>query len=251
MDHDTAYPPAAPLQLFCLPCAGASAMMVLRWGRHLPSWIDLRPVELPGRGLRAEEPLLADMPALLEQLLTDIESDLGAGQGRFALYGHSMGGLLAYELSHLLLARGHRPAALLISGCGAPSLHDPHRFDGLDTDEALIAKLRELGGTPEEAFEDPEFLRDLLDTLAADFSVCRSFRHASRPALPLPLHVFAGRNDAIPEASVHAWQRESSAPVATHWFDGGHFFIRQSEGEFLERLVTSLRGQTRQAAMPI
>lgn len=112
----------APLTLLCLPCAGASATMYLRWRRLLPHWIRIAPVELPGRGSRLGEPAVEDFGQLVSLLCAEQRQ---AMRGRFALLGHSMGALLAFGMARQLREEGrscrwpwlpraarHRPAAI-------------------------------------------------------------------------------------------------------------------------------------------
>lgn len=225
--------------LLCLPCAGASATMYLRWRRLLPRWIEVVPVELPGRGMQLGQALLEDFEALLAVVYAERKVVM---QGNFALFGHSMGALLAWGLAQRLHREGlPLPRALLVSGSAAPSHRDPERFVDIDDDQALIADLRKQGGTPEELFESPELMRMTLDTLAADYRVCRSFAPAGSAPLPLPVHVFAGRDDDIAPWRMEAWSGETLAEGFTlNWFDGGHFFIREHEAEVLASLTQHL-----------
>ncbi|WAC71659.1 alpha/beta fold hydrolase [Roseateles sp. SL47] len=235
---------AAPtVNLLTLPCAGASATMYLRWRRSLPTGVRLVPLELPGRGTRHGEPFVEDFQTLVGQLVERHSQDL---QGRYVLLGHSMGALLAYGLAQAQ-RRWNRPLpqALFVCGSAAPALRDVTRFAGGLTDTALITDLRRQGGTPEELFQSPELLRMTLDTLAADYRVCASYRHgvSSVPSgpLPLPIHALGGRADDIPPAHLQAWAQETAASFAMNWFDGGHFFIRQQEPAVLTVLERELR----------
>ena len=172
----------APLSLLCLPCAGASATMYLRWRRLLPRWIEVVPVELPGRGTRLGEDFVEDFDALVAQLCAEQDAAL---RGNFALFGHSMGSLLAWGIAQRLRASGRAlPRALLVSGSAAPSQRDPDRFVDMDDDKALIGDLRKQGGTPEELFASPELLRMTLDTLGRSpcaSCLCLSCRRRGRP----------------------------------------------------------------------
>lgn len=231
---------ASTVTLLCLPCAGASATMYLRWRRALPAWLRVVPVELPGRGERYAQAYAADLDTLAAQLCDRHESDL---QGRFVLFGHSMGALLAYRMASRLRRQGRRlPELLVASASPAPALRDPARFDGLDNDDALIADMRKQGGTPEAVFADDELLRLALDTLAADYRLCKSHRYAAQPPLPVPIAVFAGREDDITPLQVSGWGAETSRGHTEAWFDGGHFFIRHQELAVLAVLRDLLAG---------
>lgn len=228
----------APLTLFSLPCAGASAAMYLRWRRRLPSWVQIQPIELPGRGGRLNEAPERSFDALAARLCDEFEM---YPPQRYALFGHSMGALLAYRIAHCLLARKRPlPVALLLSACAAPSRQDAKRYADKDSDASLIAELRKQKGTPEEVFENPELLSMTLSLLGMDYRICASFRYTELPPLPIPIHVFGGRADEIRPSGLDAWRSESAADFSVDWFEGGHFFLRQHEDTFLPVLVQRL-----------
>lgn len=225
------------LVLVCLPCAGASATMYLRWRRALPAWVALLPLELPGRGARMDEAPATQFAPLARRMAGELAGALA--QPRYVLFGHSMGALLAHGmLPHLRALGVPPPLALLASACAAPSMRDPARFDNLDTDEQLAADLKRQGGTPDAVFAHPELMRMTLDLLAADYSVCRTFSGAD--VVPdVPVHVFAGRADEITAPELEAWR--GSSLFSIDWFDGGHFYLRQQEAAFLQCLERRLR----------
>lgn len=228
------------VDLYCLPCAGASATMYLRWRRLVPCWVNVVPVELPGRGMRLGEPFEEDFQALVSRLCDEIAHGTS---GRWAIFGHSMGALLAYGITlRLQSMRTSMPVMLFASGSPAPSHRDPDRIPDTDDDTALIADLRRQGGTPQEVFDSPELLRLTLDTLRADYRVCRSLNYCRNELISVPIQVFAGRHDAIQPHSIGAWWDEAGSSFVLHWFDGGHFFIREHERQVL-RIVERSLGQ--------
>jgi surfactin synthase thioesterase subunit len=215
--------------------------MYLRWRRFLPPWVRIVPVELPGRGARMGEAFVEDFDAMVARICTE---QAEAMRGDFAIFGHSMGAQLAHGVARRRQAsRRPMPRALLVSGSAAPSRRDPERFAGGEDDDSLIAELRKQGGTPEEVFASDELMRITLDTLRADRRVCRS--HDARatavaPPLPLPVHAFAGRQDDIEVPAMAAWSKETAGVFTLDWFEGGHFFLRQRETEFLAALARHL-----------
>lgn len=237
------------LTLFCLPCAGGSAAMYLRWRRSMPSHIDIVPLELPGRGACMGQAALRDFDALIDYLLPRVREHLGVAQGRaadghaYAFFGHSMGALLAYGLARRLRAEAVRqpPAILFLSACPAPTRRLTDRFSRND-DASLIADLRKQNGTPAEVFDDPDLLRMTLDLLGADYDVCRSFHVpasasvTAAPPLQMPLQVLAGSDDDIGTERLLAWRGESSGAFALDWFEGDHFYLRRHEQALLAKI---------------
>jgi surfactin synthase thioesterase subunit len=228
----------ATLTLFTLPCAGASSVMYLRWRNRLPSWVQLVPVELPGRGRRLHEAPESNLDTLAARLCDELGTHLPA---RYSLFGHSMGGLLAYRLvQRLYVERRPLPVALLVSACAAPSRQDWKRYADKTTHASLVAELRKQNGTPDEVFKSPELLAMTLDLLSVDYQACASFRYQRLQPLPLPIHVFGGREDEIHSDKLTAWQEESTVCTSVDWLDGGHFFLRRNEDAFLSVLVKRL-----------
>lgn len=227
------------LTLLCLPYSGASAMVYSRWRRKLPAWIEVRPVELPGRGARLAEPLSTDLAALARQLAS--EQSLAAHRP-YAILGHSLGALLACELAHELQALGcPPPVALFACGTAAPSRREG--YDGPEwrepkSDAELIRDLRDLQGTSEEVLANEELMALMLPILRADFLLCGRYVYRQRPPLRCPLHVFGGADDRASEEQLLAWRQESQGEFSLTMFPGGHFFIHEQE----ERVLAALAG---------
>ena len=228
----------APVSLLCLPCAGASATMYLRWRRLLPPWVSLVALELPGRGARMDEPLVRDFSEQVERLCDEQRQAL---QGRYALFGHSMGALLAHGIARRQQALSRpAPGALFVSASPAPARRDPARFAGLDSRHALLDDMRRQGGTPAEVFDNEELLALTLSVLSADYQVCASFRPDGALPLDMPVHAFGGRHDDIAPEALEAWRDATSAHSSVQWFDGGHFYLRAHEAAVIRHVVRGL-----------
>lgn len=219
------------LRLFCLPHSGASAMSYSRWRRSLPAWLHVRPLELPGRGMRMDEPLQCDIQRLASQLADEISLELDRP---YALFGHSLGGLLAFELVHALRARGvSEPLALFASATAGPARRDVSEYTVAKTDAQLIARLRELKGTDEAVLGNGELMQLMLPIMRADFLLCGSFVHGQRPALALPIHVFGGKQDSVRAEQLLDWQADTSSVFSLDMFEGHHFFLVEQEQPLL------------------
>jgi surfactin synthase thioesterase subunit len=229
------------VNLLCLPYSGASAMVYSRWRRKLPAWLQVRPVELPGRGARLGEALHTDMQALARQLASEQRL---AANAPYALLGHSLGALVAFELAHELQALGcPPPLALFACGTAAPTRRED--YDGANwrepkSDEALLAELRKLGGTPEEVLANEELMSLTLPVVRADFLLCGRYAYRQRAPLHCPLHVLGGDTDRASAEQLQAWRRESQGKFSLEMFPGGHFFIHEHEDRVLGALTGAL-----------
>ncbi|MET0674317.1 MAG: alpha/beta fold hydrolase [Bradyrhizobium sp.] len=233
------------MRLFCLPYAGGSAMFYARWRRTLPRWIEVEPVELPGRGARMDEPLDTDLCALAERLAAELQRmPLDRPYG---LFGHSLGALLAFEMAHALLDRGARaPSVLFASGAEAPTVRDGRKWKLPLSDDALRAELKDRQGTPDDVLDNPAIMRAVLPVLRADFLMSGTYAYRRRKPLPCPIHVFGGDEDTTLPDALDAWRRETSDGFDLDMLPGHHFFIHDQQSRLLSLIVPALAQRSEQ-----
>ena len=237
------------LTLLCLPYSGASAMVYSRWRRKLPEWLKLQPVELPGRGARFGEPLHTDMRRLALQLAHEQKTTLKAP---YAVFGHSLGALLACEMAHALPSLGlPEPVALFASGTAAPTMRADYDrgFAEPKTDAELIEQLRTLNGTSEEVLANEELMNLTLPVLRADFLLCGRFEPVQRPLLKCPVHVLGGKDDRATTEQLIGWRKETRGSFSVDMLAGGHFFIHEHEAKVLRVIKDQLEVHHRRHAM--
>ncbi|GIM87129.1 thioesterase [Salinispora arenicola] len=223
--------------LYCLPYAGGSARVYAGWARELPDWIEVRPLELPGRGLRFDEPPHTAMEPLVAELRDTV---CAAPPLPFAVFGHSLGGMLGYELVRRLQEHDRPAERLFVAGAGAP--HLPRRKPAHHLDVAgFRAHLAELGGTPPEILANDELMDLLLPVLRADFTLADTYQGLPGPDLACPLVAAAGERDPdAPPADVAAWRRYAPRGFAFHVLPGDHFFLDSARAELLGLIVAAL-----------
>lgn len=225
---------SASLKLFCLPYSGASAMFYSPWRRQLPDWLSVRPLELPGRGMRMDEPLQTEIATLTARLADEIADELDTP---YALFGHSLGGLLAFELAHALRTRGlPAPLALFASATAGPSRRDVSDYAVEKSDQQLRDRLRELQGTSESVLANDELMQLMLPILRADFLLCGSFVHGGREPLGVPIHVFGGKQDSVSVEELLDWQEDTSTGFSLDMFEGHHFYLIEQQAPLLRQL---------------
>jgi len=231
--------PAARLRLFCLPFAGGGASVFRTWARALPRFIEVCPVQLPGRENRYGEPPYTDILRLADALAGQMEPFL---QKPFALYGHSMGALLSFELARTLQRQGApRPLTLFLAAHRAPHLSPRRAPIYALPDEELVHALRRLGGLQELVAEDRELLDVFLPTLRADLTSCGLYGYSPDAPLDCPLHLYAGRNDAeVPPEDMEPWSEHSTKSSSLRIFPGGHFFLRSDAEALMQAIAGAL-----------
>lgn len=227
-------------RLFCYPNAGAGAGAFASWRALAPDGVQLCPLQPPGRAERYQEQPHRRLDSLLDDLMTCLD---GQFDGVYALYGHSLGALVVYELTRRLRDEGlPAPVHLYVSGRAAPHLPETRaRLHDLPT-ARLVPHLREIGGTPEEVLGAPELLDVFLPTLRADFEVNENYRHAPADPLTTPLTVFGGTRDPRADADeLRAWGALTQARHDVRLYEGGHFFVTPHAGSLVAEMTASLR----------
>ncbi|MFL6283821.1 MAG: thioesterase II family protein [Pyrinomonadaceae bacterium] len=235
----------ARIRLFCFPYAGGSAVTFRGWPALLAPEVEVYAVQLPGRWPRSHEPPYDDARSLVGALLPVMERHIDRP---FALFGHSMGGAIAFELARRLRGEfGVEPLHLFVSGRRAPHMGyaGPTIYD-LPEPEFKEA-LRRLGGTPAEVLEHPELMELLVPLLRADIALSQTYRCESRPSLTCPLTVFGGLKDGHDEPEVlAAWREHTVGAFDMKMFEGDHFFINTEQRPLLVALERALLGRRRE-----
>jgi surfactin synthase thioesterase subunit len=230
---------SGPVRLFCLPHAGAGASAYRDWPARLAPDVEVVPVRLPGRETRRREPLARSVA----ELVADVAPQVTAG-GPFALFGHSMGALVAYELTHTLCAQGRTPVHLFVSGQQAAHLRAPGDDVHTLTDDDLADHVAELSGTPREVLDHPGMLDYLLPILRADFAVCETYEHLPRPPLDVPLTALGGTDDEVLAGDgLTPWRELTTAATTVRQFAGGHFYLHDHLDDVIATVHTALYGE--------
>lgn len=239
--------PQAEVTLFCLPHAGGSASTYADWGGTFPDWVDVQPVELPGRGSLMSRPLITDVDLLVGTLARAL---LPAIDRPFALFGHSMGGMVAAELTSWLHRYGHPlPGSLTVSGrSGRPYFPHAKETVGL-TDEDLTRWILALGGTDPLVLMDPHILTVTIRAMRADMTLCSAYERTFH-RLPVPLLAVGGSDDpAVSPAELELW-RELSGRCRCVTLPGGHFYYQDQLPELAGLIVDELRQMPELTGVP-
>jgi len=225
------------LRLFCLPYAGGGSAIFRAWPEHLPAEIEVCPVRLPGREARLAESPFTGGPDLARALARALEPLLDVP---FAVFGHSMGALAAFELVRELRRHaGALPVRLLVSGARAPHRPNPDpALHHLPDAEFLTEVRRRYDGIPGAVLENPELVQLLLPALRADFTLFETYVYAEEPPLACPVSCFGGLDDGrVSREDLEAWRRQTAGSFTLRMFPGDHFFL-QTEEDSVRRAVS-------------
>lgn len=232
--------PQARVRLFCFPYGGGGASIFRAWSGHLPQDIEVCPVQLPGREDRLLERPFSNLPSLLGALIPALLPYLDMP---YALFGHSMGSLISFELARSLqqMEYSHMPVCLFVSGHSAPQIPDPDPPTYHLPDPEFLEKLRCLEGTPEELLRNTEFLQLFLPLLRGDFALCDTYKYIHGKTLNCPISAFGGLQDPkVPHDGMSAWRVQTSGRFRLYFFEGRHFFLQTQQAALLQALSQDL-----------
>lgn len=224
--------------LYCFPYAGGGGWVFRGWQPALAD-IEVCAIELPGRGVRMAEPPLTD----LESMVGGIAESINRYSDRpFAFFGHSMGALIAFEVSRELRRESWRePLHLFVSGREAPHVasKDPpyHRLP----DTELVGVLRDLDGTPREVLEEPALMQVVLPRLRADFQLLETYAYRDETPLRCAITALGGTGDAtVRRENLESWRAQTTGRFTLRMIEGDHFFLHEAPSVMLSCLREEL-----------
>jgi medium-chain acyl-[acyl-carrier-protein] hydrolase len=181
-----------------------------------------------------------ELPALIEALA---EALLPLLDKPFALFGHSFGTLVSFELArHLRTSYGTGPIRLFVSAGPAPQI--PHRGLPIHNlpEREFLEELRRLNGTPAELLNHKELMDIVLPSVRADFALCESYRYSYEPPLDCPISAYGGLDDQhVKRRDLEGWREQTNLSFSIRMLPGDHFFFRTTERALLRVLAQELR----------
>lgn len=223
-------------RLFCFPYAGGGAALFRTWPAALPATIELCAVQLPGREERLHEAPLCTWPELLSQLTLALEPWLDKP---FALFGHSMGAIIAVALAHHWRSH-HEPRQLFLSACPAPGALPQAPLHCLADADLVAAVNARYGNIPTAMLTQPEIMALFVPSLRADFMLYETYaqyavKTSVAPPLSCPVTVFGGLQDQLVRREhLVAWRSQTTGRFTMRMFPGDHFFLKNAQSPLLQ-----------------
>ncbi|MBY0494103.1 MAG: alpha/beta fold hydrolase [Cyanobacteria bacterium] len=232
--------PRAEVTLICFAYAGGNAMVFNTWPRQLPLTANVLAVQLPGHGARFRERPFDSVADVVPYVTSLIEPTI---VGRVVFFGHSLGGLLAFETARRLRRlTGCGPTRLIVSGKRPPQIPDDDDSTRTMAQQEFIDHLRELNGTPPEVLGNPELLEILMPALRADFAMGETYRYVDEPPLACAITAIGGTDDPdVSAEQLDGWRDHTIGDFERRLLPGNHFFLHTAEDRLLEIIRAELR----------
>jgi medium-chain acyl-[acyl-carrier-protein] hydrolase len=230
----------AETRLVLFPYAGGGPAVFRTWSAKLPNPIEAWIAHYPGRGSRHQEPPIKQIITLAERLSRAIQPLLDKP---CAFFGHSLGGLVAFELTRYLHRNNlPQPQILFVSACRAPHLPDPYPPIHALPNMEFIISLQQLNGIPFELLQQSDVIHLLLPILRADFEAIETYVYTpDEPSLGCPIVAFGGLDD--PSASkecIEGWGLHTNSSFRSRYFPGDHFFINTARDSVIAAILTEV-----------
>ncbi len=232
--------PQARIRLFCFPYAGAGPVVYRAWPENLPQGVELVALHYPGRESRFRETPFNAMQPLVDTLAAELAPYTG---NPFVFFGHSLGGLIAFELARRLRRAGlPQPAHLFISSRRAPHLPEPLSPIHALEDSAFTAAVQQrYGGIPDVILQDPDLLAMFLPVMKADFAIFETYQYTPEPPFDFPISVYYGTQDhGVTPQALAEWQTHSRHAVTVQPFPGDHFYLQGQRKLLLQTISNEI-----------
>jgi medium-chain acyl-[acyl-carrier-protein] hydrolase len=228
--------PRADIRLFLFPYAGGVPAAFNKWPAEFPENIETNIVHYPGRGSRFNEAPIKELTVLVHEINQAI---LPLLDKPFIFFGHSMGGILAFELARQL---DIQPQILFISACGAPQLPNPNPPIHSLSDSEFLKSLQDFNGLPADAISNSELMQLLLPTLRADFEAIENYKYlSSEHHLTCPVIAFGGTDDAhVGRDRLEGWRHHTNSSFKSQYFSGDHFFINTARQSVIACMIAEI-----------
>jgi surfactin synthase thioesterase subunit len=223
--------------MICFPHAGGVANYYFKLSKAIAPSVEVLAIQYPGRHDRRQERAFESIGELADRIVTELEPWLNQP---LALFGHSMGATLAFEVGRRLQADQTKPLALFVSGRAAP-IRQRTTMVHLYDDAKFMQELKRLGGTDLQVLDDEEVLRMFLPAIRSDYKAIETYRYQPSELMRCPIFALCGEGDSgVNVGDVSMWQEYTSAEFGLTVLPGGHFYLNEQIPAVIDFVLTHL-----------
>jgi medium-chain acyl-[acyl-carrier-protein] hydrolase len=211
------------------------------WREYLPPGIELWPIEPPGRGVRLSEPPYSSIRPMVDDLATALQPWLDLP---LAIFGHSLGARVAFELARCLRNRFRAtPVHLFAAGQTAPHAPlDRPPVHAQPRDEFLVSLRR--FGTPQEVLDNHDLLQIFEPLLRADFAAYETYQFQPERPLECPITALGGVEDQdVRHSELQEWRHHTASSHTVRMFPGGHYFVNTARPLVIRSVLLELENE--------
>ncbi|MFE5816933.1 thioesterase II family protein [Streptomyces sp. NPDC056479] len=233
--------PGAKIRLLCFPHAGGAAGSFQDWATLTPPEIEVLSVQYPGRQDRLSEPCPPTMDELADAI-TKALLDESADDVPLALFGHSMGSAVAYEVARRLAeVPGRTPTRLIVSGRTRPRLSQELAPRPVPSDTEILDHIRKLDPDGAALYEQPALRPVIMPSLRADFGLLATYRPTRLHRLTVPVTACGGDRDPVCAVEdLAAWSDVTTEELDVRVFEGNHFYLNPRKEELVGFIASQL-----------
>ena len=229
------------VRMVCFPYSGGSVESFSTWAALMPPRVELMAVQYPGRGDRFAESPVTEIIEAARQVAAEISA---LDPVDTALFGHSLGALVAYETALATQESRRPPCHLFVSSSAAPQ-EAGGGATHLLSDSELWAAVCGFGTVHADLAGNAEFRDLVLPALRADITANESYRPAGGTGpLLCPVDCYYSPEDHLANGErLRAWAACTTGPFALHARPGGHFHLRVDPPQLLDGITAALLGR--------
>ncbi len=221
--------------VFLLPFAGGSSLIYKQW-QHTN--FRFHGIDYSGHGFRYQEPLPESIEALTDDVIRQMEC---VQADHFALFGHSMGGLIAWMVTQKLT---RKPDVLFISACEPPECLDVTRYQKYGNDDTLMQYIIDYDRLPEKQRNTKVFQEIIFPFIKNDYRILSEYRYVPAENLDVPMVILYSREDTLMRYEVMEKWKEYGKNVSFFQMKGDHFYLEEEQGrEKILEIVSSVVSQ--------
>lgn len=218
-------------QIFILPFAGSSVKYYNKWITYFNENIQVELIEMAGRGTRKADTKYNNFDEAASDLFKIIKNKVNTEN--FYIFGHSLGAILAYEISLKFQNEElNLPKKLFLSGRTSPQYRFHENKESLSSDD-IINELQMLGVEDITIYKHPRAGKYYMSLLKSDYNLVNTYCKSETILKKVDGSIFYGIADPF-SVDIDSWQDYFEKNLDIYSFSGSHFYINDNFRNIIE-----------------